>query len=1760
MGIKFLQHAINQLSGRTQERHIKDDRVRALNADLAYVQHREIAAIEKEFDAYIASLNINGIQQILVNLENAKAKEKSIAEAMKLSLHNNLTPILNILNNPKDHYSFLGLINYEPLHLLTALQILIGIDFKASIIKLLECDAIDYQFESYSVTPAIEIFKMGDELRNVMRARILKDILIAIENDSFDKVLRIINFDKEYFRTVIVPNSEGKTLIFFAMKNLAQFSSDKNRYNFVQTLINDCQFDLAVVDKNNQTCVEYVSGLIAATAHINFRTINFAELGVETRISSNPAHDIIGVQHYELIKTIELIIALPEHNLTSAEQQLFNPTSIINSTTHITLNLQSCNISLQLARFIVKFIIPKIKGVEFGGVTFADEAAQLIFEGIANVNDFKQISLIKTNVTDSEFSALIIRIKLLRELGNLTVSYNEKLTNNSLYLLSQALTVDQNFLPKCEISLAGFKEPINSDELLQIYTHMHKHGTLSRLELNNINVDSNFLQGLANLINGHKISSICVQRMNLDLVKAQILISIINSVHDLNVMRFGGCISDAGANQVLSTLKHFTHIPIRSIHQCQIEDFNINPDSVPEGWEEHAKLLKDAVQIIHYVHEFHRLRNEEHRLAHLTSWKDSQLTQLRSLLSGEKKILNHRVPDDGLLFLNLTADNVAHMQKIIEPLTKSTQISTKRVLQRLRKSLQQEVLTLRSQFVRAYFNEISDGGLNNWSGSTADLNVIARILSCSICLHCDGPDATKITNIYGSHIWGKKIHIVRRGHVYHAFYPELQLLQPNVADDLNLFRACIQAGRQNTDASDIYAIELRRLTSECFSQSYDLCKASHQATFDEFFAADTDDKIYYAVLNLPQLNFAVVEKIISYRRMFDALPALKYMVNMFGLKNSHECSVQNISVLLDSLAMVHSSVAKPWKLGRDHINNIDLSAVDFDKLQSAFDGRVTVQNSNIDSAVKSYQEDLEKSLQKKHEIESLKRDAIQKLVAQINEERKTGLGHIQAAYDENRKQTKKAMTRAAITTVASCVGLSLFGEALKLAVQASTALNAVNAKLVADTLITTFVQQVVNGAKLKRFPETFAKNLLVAGVASGATNLMIDNNTVKNILNDATREHIRLVTQKTIESMGHSAFKGQNIFKQGASTAAATSFMAAAIGVGFRYDANNCSIILDVSTAALKSTLLGANSHATIQAAVLQAIQSGVASAFSGFISHTTAEPMVDLNRPQNRRDVFDNTWDDILEVTGGIAPATSKKSAQQKHKTPAATKAKAEPRAFNFRRAAYAGFDDEAKSSAQSLFGETYSETSMFHQKYEDAVNYFASATGIAHRGAAVDYIGPSDFVRKYGYVGMQQEPSSNIGWSFVDSALNLLVSPAYGSELEDDRTVKYTQVGKPKVATKDEIIQATLRSAARRVGGLSAGLYDVVSDAVVGTAKCINEIHRRTAEVEELYLSDKLPHDEEARKQKLYEVNRKSHKSLVNFGYTASVVFDAALPVPSMLFASLQGKDPIQHQMKQSQAFINLGTGMVDSVVNNYTAGLRLSETNPYAGGRQSGRVVAGALLSTLPFVPGGQAAIFNAGGTAITTSFNLSKNMVKTSGSIARTSAAYAGDAMSATFNMWQRRPVVIAAEGGTAWEIGAVAEYGGGNVLSSPNVYSSKQVPTSLGHSRAELKNYLNNINFVPREQLVQDLNFIGFKYTGGSGDGKYCKFIHPERGFSVRIDDVHSSKRSNGCKYQHIHLFDKQGNSLNVDLKIVPPSSPDAHIKISELIKLLELKL
>ncbi len=105
------------------------------------------------------------------------------------------------------------------------------------------------------------------------------------------------------------------------------------------------------------------------------------------------------------------------------------------------------------------------------------------------------------------------------------------------------------------------------------------------------------------------------------------------------------------------------------------------------------------------------------------------------------------------------------------------------------------------------------------------------------------------------------------------------------------------------------------------------------------------------------------------------------------------------------------------------------------------------------------------------------------------------------------------------------------------------------------------------------------------------------------------------------------------------------------------------------------------------------------------------------------------------------------------------------------------------------------------------------------------------------------------------------------------------------------------------------------------------------------------------------------------------------------------------------------------------------------------------------------------------------------------------------------------------------------------------------------TKQKLISYLEKIDRVPREQLIKDVESIGLKYSGGSPDGKIAKFTHKTKDYRVEIQDAHL-KRKNGAKYEHIHIRDKNGNTLDKSLNVVDRGAPEAHIEIKALAKII----
>ncbi|CAG9001020.1 MAG: hypothetical protein CENE_03028 [Candidatus Celerinatantimonas neptuna] len=96
----------------------------------------------------------------------------------------------------------------------------------------------------------------------------------------------------------------------------------------------------------------------------------------------------------------------------------------------------------------------------------------------------------------------------------------------------------------------------------------------------------------------------------------------------------------------------------------------------------------------------------------------------------------------------------------------------------------------------------------------------------------------------------------------------------------------------------------------------------------------------------------------------------------------------------------------------------------------------------------------------------------------------------------------------------------------------------------------------------------------------------------------------------------------------------------------------------------------------------------------------------------------------------------------------------------------------------------------------------------------------------------------------------------------------------------------------------------------------------------------------------------------------------------------------------------------------------------------------------------------------------------------------------------------------------------------------------------GLTSSKVKDYLSNVEDVPREQLVKDLQSMGLKVKGQSPDGRFMEFVDKEGNVRVKI---HPSDKV--TKYNHLHVYDKESNPLNSSLNKVDRKSPEAHIKI-----------
>jgi hypothetical protein len=131
-------------------------------------------------------------------------------------------------------------------------------------------------------------------------------------------------------------------------------------------------------------------------------------------------------------------------------------------------------------------------------------------------------------------------------------------------------------------------------------------------------------------------------------------------------------------------------------------------------------------------------------------------------------------------------------------------------------------------------------------------------------------------------------------------------------------------------------------------------------------------------------------------------------------------------------------------------------------------------------------------------------------------------------------------------------------------------------------------------------------------------------------------------------------------------------------------------------------------------------------------------------------------------------------------------------------------------------------------------------------------------------------------------------------------------------------------------------------------------------------------------------------------------------------------------------------------------------------------------------------------------------------------------------------------------------------GAGYLSSELGLFGAREIE-SIGLtsrlSRTQIKDYLSNVHTIPREQLIRDLESVGFRLKGESPSGLFKTFEDKAGNLRIKIHPPDPS-----TDYSHIHIYDKAGNSLTQNLTRAPYDSSDVHIRIEAIQKELEWRL
>ena len=119
------------------------------------------------------------------------------------------------------------------------------------------------------------------------------------------------------------------------------------------------------------------------------------------------------------------------------------------------------------------------------------------------------------------------------------------------------------------------------------------------------------------------------------------------------------------------------------------------------------------------------------------------------------------------------------------------------------------------------------------------------------------------------------------------------------------------------------------------------------------------------------------------------------------------------------------------------------------------------------------------------------------------------------------------------------------------------------------------------------------------------------------------------------------------------------------------------------------------------------------------------------------------------------------------------------------------------------------------------------------------------------------------------------------------------------------------------------------------------------------------------------------------------------------------------------------------------------------------------------------------------------------------------------------------------------------FAGGGGVNAKNCNIFKKIITKQDNIN-NITRANSSLNKISKKLLIKKMKSSGFSIKGKSPDGKFLEFIDKEGRLRAKI---HPPDKI--TKYNHLHLYDECGNSLNSKLKKVSSRSIEAHIEIGE---------